>query len=32
MERSGEREMILPTGMLWRKLTIDPWSEAILKD
>lgn len=29
LERSGEREIVLPTAMLWRKLTIDPWTEAL---
>ena len=32
LERGREHEMVLPTGMLWRKLTIDPWTEAIVGD
>lgn len=29
LERGGEREILIPTAMLWRKLTIDPWTEAV---
>lgn len=29
LERGGEKEILLPTAMLWRKLTIDPWTEAV---
>lgn len=32
LERGGERELVLPTAMLWRKLTIDPWTEAVQAD
>jgi hypothetical protein len=30
LERHAERELFVPTAMLWRKLTIDPWTEAVL--
>jgi hypothetical protein len=30
LERGGEKELFVPTAMLWRKLTIDPWTEAVL--
>lgn len=30
MEGAGERDLLLPTAMLWRKLTIDPWTEALI--
>ncbi len=29
MEGGRERELLLPTAMLWRKLVIDPWTEAL---
>jgi hypothetical protein len=29
MENQVERELFMPTAMLWRKLTIDPWGEAL---
>jgi hypothetical protein len=32
LERGGEKELLIPTAMLWRKLTIDPWTEATYKD
>lgn len=32
LERRGERDLLVPTAMLWRKLTIDPWREAAQKD
>lgn len=32
MEGLRERELLLPTAMLWRKLTIDPWTEALTSE
>ena len=32
MEGALERDLLVPTAMLWRKLTIDPWTEALTSE